>query len=433
MKLRGYLSALALVCYTYPLSLLVLGTSQAGTYNYRSIIPGERAAGMGGAYTALSNTPEGAYYNPAGLAFIEHTSVSVSGNIYGFTDGSRTNGLQIAGVKENLDQDSFNSIPQLAAVARKFRFPWENSDTPMLNAVAFSAIVTEKIDLNGRVDFNVNSGEALLDRSFEDQTLYVGPSYARRISENFAIGASLFLELRQLDATGFLLQDTPDIFLQLDTHVRQTVGNLIGQIGVRYSPLENFWIGANYQLPTVKIFGSGFVFASAIAVDRDTDEIDTAKFDEKDLSPHAEQPPQLNIGVAYAKPMAWTLAADGILHFGNHFSLFDGSNFAVVQQDPIINFSVGGEYYCTDIFLLRAGVFSDLSSATSVQAGALDQLDQIDFYGFSLMASLERQNTTISLGTVMSFGDGLGVDNLGNKVPVERNNYNIILAGTFRL
>ena len=39
---------------------------------------GERAAGLSGAYTALSDDPSGAFYNPAGLAFSYHDGFSIS-------------------------------------------------------------------------------------------------------------------------------------------------------------------------------------------------------------------------------------------------------------------------------------------------------------------------------------------------------------------
>lgn len=41
---------------------------------------GERAAGLGGAYTALANDSTSVYYNPAGLADINSLNVNISAN-----------------------------------------------------------------------------------------------------------------------------------------------------------------------------------------------------------------------------------------------------------------------------------------------------------------------------------------------------------------
>lgn len=50
----------------------------ASWFNYNSFLIGERAAGMGGAYTAISNDPSGIYYNPAGVAFSKGGEMNLS-------------------------------------------------------------------------------------------------------------------------------------------------------------------------------------------------------------------------------------------------------------------------------------------------------------------------------------------------------------------
>jgi uncharacterized membrane protein YecN with MAPEG domain len=52
----------------------------ADEYHFVNTFVGDRAAGMGGAYTAIADGPEGMYYNPAGLAFAPTNYVSVSTN-----------------------------------------------------------------------------------------------------------------------------------------------------------------------------------------------------------------------------------------------------------------------------------------------------------------------------------------------------------------
>ena len=45
-------------------------------HNINGFFLGEKAAGLGGAYTAISDDPSGAYYNPAGLTFAYDNSIS---------------------------------------------------------------------------------------------------------------------------------------------------------------------------------------------------------------------------------------------------------------------------------------------------------------------------------------------------------------------
>ena len=49
-------------------------------FNYINDFMGDRATGLGGAYTAISDDPSGAYYNPAGLAFAYDNQISLSVN-----------------------------------------------------------------------------------------------------------------------------------------------------------------------------------------------------------------------------------------------------------------------------------------------------------------------------------------------------------------
>src|SRR5215475_15687393 len=59
--------------------------------NYRPYLVGGRAAGMGGAFTALADDGSGAYYNPGGLAFVHASSLSFSLNAYGVVGGRVAN------------------------------------------------------------------------------------------------------------------------------------------------------------------------------------------------------------------------------------------------------------------------------------------------------------------------------------------------------
>jgi len=59
--------------------LLTAPDVQGAFSNYNSILIGDQAAGMGGAYTAMSSDASAvSFYNPAGLAFLKGHSFSGS-------------------------------------------------------------------------------------------------------------------------------------------------------------------------------------------------------------------------------------------------------------------------------------------------------------------------------------------------------------------
>ena len=63
-------------------SCAISATALADQMHYRNIITGERAQGLGGAYTGVSDDASGVYYNPAGLAFAQSNDISGSANAF---------------------------------------------------------------------------------------------------------------------------------------------------------------------------------------------------------------------------------------------------------------------------------------------------------------------------------------------------------------
>ena len=61
-------------------ALVALSTAQADEYHYINMLVGDRAAGMAGAYTAVSDDTGGLFYNPAGIVYAPGSSLSGSMN-----------------------------------------------------------------------------------------------------------------------------------------------------------------------------------------------------------------------------------------------------------------------------------------------------------------------------------------------------------------
>ena len=77
-----YKSFAVSICAVLFFSILFPAVSLSDEYHYKNLLIGERPAGMGGAYSGVSDTPEGAFYNPAGMAYAVGRSLSVSVNAY---------------------------------------------------------------------------------------------------------------------------------------------------------------------------------------------------------------------------------------------------------------------------------------------------------------------------------------------------------------
>ena len=58
----------------------------ADEYHYNSLLIGDRASGLGGAYVAIADDPSGLYYNPAGTVYTASSNLSASMNAYNITN-----------------------------------------------------------------------------------------------------------------------------------------------------------------------------------------------------------------------------------------------------------------------------------------------------------------------------------------------------------
>lgn len=404
----------------------------AGTYNYRSLLIGERAVGLGGAYVALSNSGEGGFYNPAGLAFVDRTTMSVAGNFYTLTRGSRKSALKFAGDEADLSQDSLTGIPQIASFVKRINLPWEETRKEPLNAIAFNVVATEQTDLFGRVDFDVASGQALLTRSVRDGTIYIGPSYARQINERFSLGVSAFYVLRLIQNTAFIYQNDTNALGQGFLQDNRSIGSIAGKIGARYSPVDRLWLGLTYQPPSLRVHSDGSLFSSIIAQDKATSDVTHSINDQQNLKPNDRLPHTIVGGIAYGKEEHWMITGDTHVYIRDSYDVYSNLASAKVKRNTTVNFSVGTEYYVKPNVPIRLGTFSNFSSAPTVQDGTFGQPDHVDFLGFSLTGGIGSENTTLTAGTVVSLGWGDGVDNQGNKIKVSQNNYSVLLAGSYK-
>ena len=61
-------------------TLLSDGILKADQFHYANFLIGERAMGLGGAFTAVADDASGIFYNPAGLGFALNSDISGSAN-----------------------------------------------------------------------------------------------------------------------------------------------------------------------------------------------------------------------------------------------------------------------------------------------------------------------------------------------------------------
>ncbi len=73
---------MAAVLGIFVLCASLAGIASADEFHYNNLIIGDRAIGMGGAYTGVSDDPSGLYYNPAGVVYTTGRNLSASVNAF---------------------------------------------------------------------------------------------------------------------------------------------------------------------------------------------------------------------------------------------------------------------------------------------------------------------------------------------------------------
>lgn len=387
--------------------LLVLGGATARAQgiesNYRPYLVGGRAAGMGGAFTALADDGSGAYYNPGGLAFVRASSLSFSLNAYGIVGGRVTDAL---GDGQDFPYQDLNVLPVATAGIKKLGEP-ELETGVAKHTLFFSVFIPDGLYTDDRDQLGESANAYFSQRS--NQTLWIGGGYAHRLGRvGIGVGGyvligslSRFLDLDVIssDGTEFVILSARDDL--------STVG-FVGSVGVRWDVTDQLRLGLSVFTPD---WGGGsrnsFVRVGA-AVGGNAGAFARQS---NHLAATPSLPYRLQAGVAW-EAGRWTLAADLILlgprHIHDNPELkSEGLDYLVIRN-PVLNVSLGGELALGSGFLVRAGFFTDFASSDATRTD-VDNTSHVNHYGLSLSGGLRTEHVRTDVGFTGWWGKGTDV------------------------
>ncbi len=394
-------------------ALLAGAPALADESNFRPYVVGGRAAGMGGAFTALADDGSGPYYNPGGLAFVDRSMLSLSAAVYGLVRGSQQDAL---GAGHDLNYSDLNIFPVSTSAILKYG----STDTPdgaPANALALSVFVPDGLLLDDRDSLAGNNQNAVFF-SQQEQTIWVGGAYARRLGR-LGIGASAFLLIGTstsfADLTAIL---SPTNFATLTVRTDSTVVGAVGAVGIRYDVTDQLRIGFSVFSPELGIYGSRRTFLRAVAPPNQVAPVPPAQIsvvNQDGLHASPSLPFRLQGGVAWVSGKL-TLAADAVYLGARQTDDDAGTQFERrVVRNAVVNGAVGAEYLLGDAFPLRAGFFTDFAASPNPQAflqtpGAVnpntDNTSHLDRYGGTLSIGYRTEHTATDLGLILSYATG---------------------------
>ena len=375
------------------MTLSAILTFTAGTkadeYHYNNIVVGDRASGMGGAYTAVSDDPAGLYYNPAGIVYGAANNLSASVNAYHRNYTEYKNVLGGNGWKRT----SASLLPNFFGVTQSLGrgtigFSYAVPDSVLEDQdQSFSNIPGTLSDGTG-----VTIEEFIINFSHKDETYNIGPSYALKLGKSLSAGATLYVHRRERDSTfnQYLDLDTGG-FQWLNTYYETAETGIRPVLGLMWAPVDKLSLGI--AVSKVSLFSSRTLSQTTCQGVDCPYERRVVRSDEK-----RELPYVVNLGAAYFPSSALLVSIDA-----NYYTSTD-DNFQ--DKDAVVNIALGTEYYFTNQWALRLGFFTDRANTPNVVVGRTNQPEHIDLYNGTFSLSRFAGNSTTTLGLAYGAGSG---------------------------
>lgn len=402
---------------------------------------GERALGMGGAFTGLANDPSSVFYNPAGLARLEDLALSASLTLNAFDRQRIKNGLQTQEGKVDLAHTSRPTLPGFASVVKQIG--WREGDARR-HAIGIATLTLNRrrISLDGSIDGQSADQRKVNALSVYDErsVRWYGVSYAYRVSRALSFGVSSFLSIGRInhaeESLDVLLEGPGEMagtynnsaVVSRSTRARTNVKNAVFRLGVLYAISARLKFGAMFQPPTFRIRGKGSWnerTVSAVALPQDQSAIYVG--DEQDgLSAHDPLPWELRVGTSWAPNYRLMFALDVSVN-GRRGSRKDpvvtlkrreaeGDQDLLEVGDFFLetwygkrtgNVAWGVEYRIRDLIILRSGLFTDLSGAPNVpKTSDIYRPSDVNRLGATLSVGVLTRGYDFSLGATTTVGWG---------------------------
>lgn len=361
-------------------------TSWGDEFHYNNILIGDRASGMGGAYTAVSDDPGGLYYNPAGIAYSTGKSLSASVNAYSVSN--RTYKGVIGG--QDWTRTSSTLLPNFFGIIQpvgKFK-------------LGFSYAVPDSNQENQDQRFYRSDvpGVHTVNFNNKNDTNLFGPSAAVQLKDSLSVGATLYVHKRSTEAilNNSIVADNGVNYVWKSEYTESDEWGVRPVVGVMWSPADKVSVGLTV---------SKTVILKSDILTQSTLSSDTSPVPQRDFTRYTDKrkyPYQITAGVAFFPNSSLLLTGDLSYYSAYTYTLVNSDN----TRNAVVNGAVGAEYYLNKNWALRGGLFTDFANTPDIANDATNQYEHIDLYGGSMTVSHFTKNTSISCGGSYKFGDG---------------------------
>ena len=366
------------------LFLILTPAVMADEYHYNNILIGDRAAGMGGAYTAISDDPSGLFYNPAGIVYAQGSNVSVSANAFHQT---KTVYKDVLG-GNGWERKSSALLPNFFGIIQ----PLGKGKIGFSYAVPDSMVEDQdqafyKIPNITRYVINFNKNE---------NTYSFGPSYALELTKGLSVGATIYAHYKDSQwILNQLINLNSGQYEWSNQYYQTSEWGVRPIVGLMWNATEKLSIGLTAS--QTKMLTSTTTYQQIfkdITYDGNTISRIEIKSDAK-----RELPLTTALGFAYFPSNKLIISGDFTYYNKTRDDTFG-------DKEATWNAALGTEYYLNEKWALRGGLFTDRANTAEIKSGDVNAFDHVDLYGGSLSASYFTRQSSITFGSTYRYGKG---------------------------
>jgi long-chain fatty acid transport protein len=401
-------------------------SADAQGLHYRTIPIGERAIGLGGAYTGIADDPSSMYYNPAGATVGGGFQLLGSLSSFVYARQKIEDGFETDLFRESFDTTRITTLPHFVGTVVRFG---KKAFGDSRYALGFSSFEVQRerfgdsatnVDAEGSSDLRIND---------DYRMRWWGFAFAMQATEDVSVGLSMFLSYqtyRYSSDVGLAFggQLGPDGFRVGGDSAINTSGvgvsswDFVFRLGALYRINPKWQLGFMFQPPGAPLGRNGSLFRRFEAASQGQSVY--FLYDEGGLDGKLPIPFELRVGAELKVNSLTTLAFDfglsGPVRSGQILNepaelqdavLGIGTYFAnTTKRRTTPNAAVGAEHLFGKV-VVAGGLFTNISAAPKVPATSTEYLpERISQFGASVAIGVDTKGYRLTVGATGYFGRG---------------------------
>lgn len=407
------------------ITLTVLNGYSQRNYKFENF--GNRSILLNGNVTGSVDDLGATYYNPARLALVEDPVFLINAKMYQLTNLKLDN-ITLDG--NNLSTSNFDGVPSMIAGTFKIKsledhqfayafFSRNRSDL----SIGYNSHVEENDFFNDDFFINKYVNSTKIENRLREN--WYGGSWAKSMSTNFSVGASLFFSTYKFE-NGYTedlntINDSNEVsHYDNSIYFEQKSYGLFGKIAAAWI-LPKFELGVNIDLPYIEILSDGeFRYEEYLSGFGDDNDIFTFN-DHEDLEAKRKYPMGISVGSGIPIKKHKIHAN---LSYNGKLSAYEKIKIPELvsetedelpeikfmeELNPILNFGLGAEIYISEKLNAYGSFSSDYSPFESTNLidypnSSKDINFETDYFHYGFGVNVSHRWANFILGTIYSRG-----------------------------